>query len=82
MDRKDSARAERRHHVERVKAARRSYWGRGGGRARAEPLDERQLGMVAATPKVCGWACCGNPRRWAGEQSFQELRLFQDLEGE
>lgn len=79
MGTKGSGRAERRHHLARVKKARKGYWGRQGANLAVEPMSEKDLGMVARTPKICGWACCGNARRWAGELTCQERRLFQDL---
>ncbi|WP_156901910.1 hypothetical protein [Azohydromonas australica] len=72
-------RAVRRHHVERIKKARRSYWGMG---TRAEnPPDSRRLGIVASTAAPCSCAMCGNPRRyWKTKDALtvQEQRWFQD----
>jgi hypothetical protein len=79
MGAKDFGRAKRRHHVARVKKSRKLYWGRQAASLPVEPMSAKHLGMVARTPKLCGWACCGNARRWAGELTFQERRLFQDL---
>jgi hypothetical protein len=50
-------RAERRHHIERLKEARKSYgW-------RKEPLTPRQLGAMVQHPQMCSCSGCGNPRR-------------------
>jgi hypothetical protein len=71
-------RAVRRHHRERLKRARRFYWGmdlRG---------DERRIGLLVNTAAICScWMCC-NARRLAGERTVQERRhlqhgLFDDL---
>lgn len=74
---KDLARALRRHHAARLKKARRGYWGRMYGSVCYEPLTPRQQGRVLATPHLCSLVCCGNPRRWLGERTIQEGRLFQ-----
>jgi hypothetical protein len=75
---KDMARAVRRHHIARLKAARKGYWGRVYD-ASAPGLTPRQLGMLAATPAPCSCWMCGNPRAKLGELKIQERRLFQDL---
>lgn len=77
QDTKKLARALRRHHAERLKNARKSYWGRIWGSAYYEPLTNRQLGMLLNTPHLCSGLCCGNPRRWLGERTVQELRFSQ-----
>ncbi len=64
-------RAERRHHRERLKKARRVHWGRD---LMAEP---EVLSRVVDTPTDCSCWMCGNPRRYFGELSMQERRLFQ-----
>ena len=76
-DSKDLARALRRDHAARLKKARGAYWGRWYGPAHCTPLTPRQLGQVLATPRLCSLVCCGNPRRWLGERTVQELRARQ-----
>lgn len=61
----------RRHHAARMKR-------RAEHRLRVlfdfqEP-DARTVGLHAATPKQCSCWMCGNPRRYFGELTFQELR--------
>ncbi len=36
--------------------------------------DERWVRRSAATPHPCSGPCCGNPRRWFGEETMQERR--------
>ena len=36
--------------------------------------DETSQGKLAKTPKPCSAFCCGNPRRFWGEKTRQELR--------
>lgn len=67
---KTNARALRRHHAARVKAARRDYW----GQMQKTP---HQLGMLAHTPAMCSCFACGNPRRHFGERSIAEVRDAQ-----
>lgn len=61
-------RAQRRHHRERLKRARRVYWGR------ERRLTERQLGIAVNTPKPCGCMVCRNPRLYLGVGTRQEER--------
>ena len=68
---KETNRAERRHHTERLKHNRRFYHGRDLGR---EPV---QLGKAVTTPANCSCAGCGNPRKFHGERTVQELRAMQ-----
>lgn len=72
---KNLSRSKRRHHVARLKKARRHHWG--AERYRNPPLDERRIGILVHTTVVC--RCCGNPRRLLSERTIQERRLFQDL---
>lgn len=58
------SRAERRHHIERLKEARKGYWGYGNPRARGpEKMDAKLLGKVVKNPQVCSCPGCGNSRR-------------------
>jgi hypothetical protein len=68
---KPMTRALRRHHVARLKRDRRFY----GGFDRAElPVF---LGRVVQTATVCSCWMCGNERKYSGERTVQERRLFQ-----
>jgi len=65
---KNSKRAVRRHHVQRLKHRRRHYWGYGSpshGYLSSCPteMDGTQLGKVVHTPHPCSCPSCGNPRR-------------------
>ena len=59
--------AMRRHHRERIKRARRHYWGRD------RALTPGQLGIVVDTPHPCSCLLCANRRKHIGE-TIQELR--------
>ena len=69
---KDPKRALRRHHL-----ARRKRWVRRTLRHYfpdpSEP-EPRRVGLYAETPAVCSCWMCGNPRKFLGELSLQELR--------
>lgn len=69
---KDTKRAQRIAEKERLKKARKNYWGND------RQLSDRHLGMVVSTPKVCSCWMCGNPRKKLGEATVQELRSIQD----
>lgn len=75
MQHKDFARALRRHHRARLKKSRQFYWGNGynGGR----DWTPRSLGMVVHTPQMCSCLGCGNSRKWLGERTMQEQRVYQ-----
>jgi hypothetical protein len=60
-------RALRRHHAQRLKRKRASYW-RG------------EIGIHWDTPHPCSGPCCGNPRRWFGERSVQEHKADREWE--
>ena len=66
-------RAERRANAERAKArAKRQLkvmW-----RFGLCPLNERAVGLHAATPKLCSCYLCGNPRRYFGEITLREQK--------
>lgn len=58
------SRAERRHHVDRLKAARKHIWGYGNPRSIGpEKMSPRELGKAVQNPQICSCAMCGNPRR-------------------
>lgn len=69
-------RAERRHHIERLKQKRRFYW----GCARDLAKEPKQLSMAVDTPTPCSCWMCGNARKWFGEATLQERRLKHALE--
>jgi hypothetical protein len=52
------SRSERRHHIERLKETRKTYWS-------AMPLTPKALGSVVQHPQMCSCSGCGNPRRHA-----------------
>lgn len=68
---KDMNRAYRRHHTERLKHNRRFYYGRDLAN---EPVE---LGRTVTTPARHTDAGCGNPRKFHGERTVQELRAMQ-----
>lgn len=70
---KNMKRALRRHHVARLKAARRFHWGR------VIRHDANAVGKVVDTPCPCSCWMCGNPRRHFKEVSRQE-QAFIDRE--
>lgn len=61
-------RAERRHHVRRVKANRSKYW-------TWEPKDKKALGMLSRTPCICSCWMCGHQRKGHGP-NMQERRAI------
>jgi len=60
-------RAFRIHHRERLKKKRASYY---GGWAGSSP---HRLGMVVTTPTLCSCWMCGNPRKYFGQRTRQEI---------
>lgn len=72
------SRAWRRHHRARLKKGRASYWSLTN---RAFPPEAnahaRMLGMLVHTPASCSCWMCGNPRRFQGEPTRQELLASQ-----
>lgn len=70
---KNMKRALRRHHVARLKAARRFHWGRDIHH------DAKAVGKVVDTPCPCSCWMCGNPRRHFKDVSQQE-QAFIDRE--
>lgn len=65
-----SSRAIRRHHIERLKKARKNYFN--------GDLDERELGKVVSTPKPCSCHMCVNERKVSGVKTIQERRAELD----
>lgn len=68
------SRALRRHHRQRLKHARKAYWGHG----RSDPMGPVILARVVDTPHPCSKECCGNPRRHFGERTLQEQRFVAE----
>ncbi len=65
------ARAMRRHHRHRLLRNRRFHWGRDLTESDESP---RHRGKVIDTPTPCSCWMCGNPRKYFGEKTLQELR--------
>lgn len=76
MMEKSKYRALRRHHAARVKNNRRFYWGHGRDLAESPA----QWGKVSATPALCSCWMCGNPRKYYGDRTIQELRALQAVD--
>ncbi|KVP75411.1 hypothetical protein [Burkholderia ubonensis] len=70
---KAMTRALRRHHIARLKRARRFYFGKDLAK---DPVD---LGITVTTAARCSCALCGNPRKYFLELTMQERRLFQEV---
>jgi hypothetical protein len=72
---KSMKRAERRHHVQRLKQTRAKYvalnwWDN----------QPKRLGMLTQNPKKCSCYMCGNPRKWDNEKTLTEYRHYDILE--
>jgi hypothetical protein len=65
---KDTARALRRHHVARLKKARRLDF----GVPPSDQDDPRRIGRHVTTPAACSCWMCGNPRRFFKDKTVQE----------
>lgn len=90
METKNLKRAVRRHHVTRLKKARKHYWGyptrgftpRDVAPRTPEEMSPKVLGKVVQYPQVCSCAGCCNSRRApnmnGGEHTREELRGFQN----
>jgi hypothetical protein len=75
---KASSRSVRRHHMERLKKNRSTYWGyprHDEGQEKA--MSDRTRGIVANTPKNCGCWMCSRPRKVFAERTMQEQRQMQ-----
>jgi hypothetical protein len=62
--------AERRHHLDRMKAKAVRVYGR-------RRQDTKSCEKLANHLAQCSGPCCGNPRRWFGELTMQERRRLQ-----
>jgi len=71
--------AHRRHHIERLKSRRRSMlraeWPRLGDELADDPAF---IGGLVTTHTRCSCPMCGNPRKWFGTLTRQELRADID----
>lgn len=68
----DRTRALRRHHNARIKRNRQHYWAANG----YEP-GARRRACALKTPARCSCPACGNPRKFLGLRSLQEIRNLQ-----
>jgi hypothetical protein len=59
-------RAVRRHHIARLKKARRLYWGFHRVDKYTGVMTPAQLGMVVQYPQTCSCLGCGNQRQYVG----------------
>ncbi|HET8700434.1 MAG TPA: hypothetical protein VFL97_02065 [Nitrococcus sp.] len=71
---KNRKRALRRHHVARLKRNRFDYYG-GYIRRLSKKEQERHLGILSHTARLCSCPMCGNPRRYWKETTMAERRL-------
>lgn len=67
-----SKRAIRRHHRERLKQKRRSYWMAFDPYCDYPIVNNERVVRLINTPTPCSCDLCGNPRRHFGEISKQE----------
>lgn len=74
---KNTKRALRRHHLERLKAVRSRHMLVQG--SMGIPPSAKRIGVHAHTAANCSCAMCGNPRKHFGERTRQELRLMQRI---
>lgn len=65
------SRAQRRHENARVRLSRRVQC------RRDLSGDARSWGKAVATPAACSCWMCGNPRKYFGRRTIQELRALQ-----
>jgi hypothetical protein len=77
---KNPKRAIRRHHISRLKAKRKTYYGHNplqqtfeGGSE--EPLTGKSLGLTVNSPQLCSCAMCGNPRRTGWNSGPDKLTI-------
>lgn len=72
---KDTSRALRRHHVDRLKAVRSKHQLVQG--SNGENPSEKRVGMHVHTAAICSCTSCGNPRKRLGHRTIPELRVMQ-----
>ncbi|EGR2692171.1 hypothetical protein D5E81_24530 [Vibrio parahaemolyticus] len=70
---KTAKRALRRHHLQRVKSNRKTYWGNSAN------ISSRRLGICVSTPCVCSCWMCGNQRKHYG-LSFSDQKRSLAIE--
>lgn len=63
-------RGERKAQEERLKKARKRYWGLVNNES------AKSIGILLHTPKVCSCPMCGNPRKYFGKKTIQEQKLL------
>lgn len=73
---KETIRAQRRHDAERIKAVRARRQALHGSPGAPRPSD-KQVGVLGHTAALCSCVLCGNPRKFFGERTVQELREMQ-----
>jgi hypothetical protein len=73
---KDTARAVRRHHLDRLKAVRSRHLLVASKPGEAPPSAKR-IGTHAHTAAICSCRLCGNPRKHRGGRTIPELRVMQ-----
>lgn len=79
MQEKSFKRAERRHHVNRLKNKRKYHYGY--QKYLNDDNRGRMLGMIVNTATNCSCHMCGNPRSYYGNSSFSKTLSEQsDLE--
>jgi hypothetical protein len=81
---KSNKRDIRRHHIERLKKARKYYWGYNNRNAwwrDNQSMSPRELGRVVQNPQTCSCSGCGNSRNhsWFKRecQTVQERSFFE-----
>lgn len=76
---KETLRAIRRHHIERLKSKwQRTQWKNQANANFPSLISEaKQSGMFVKTRALCSCWMCGNPRKYWGLRSIQELRAMQ-----
>lgn len=76
---KETLRAMRRHHIERLKSKwQRTKWKNQASANFPSLISEaKQSGMFVKTRALCSCWMCGNPRKYWGLRSIQELREMQ-----
>jgi len=69
----------RRGHYKRKKARIRNMLVHNYGRD-PDSISPTEVGILANTPKLCSSWCCGNPRKWFGQPTIQEMRKIEATE--
>lgn len=74
---KDTSRAMRRHHLERLKAVRSRHELVKGSMGKTPSA--KRIGIHAHTAANCSCMSCGNPRKRWGVRTIPELRVMQRI---